>query len=49
MTAPAWLLRLQELAARFSSLGLGPDLAGLTSVELLGVYRYLCRLAGEAP
>ena len=48
MAAPSWYPRLQELAARFSSLGLTPDLASLTLAELWGVYCHLCRLAGEA-
>ena len=48
MAAPWWYPRLQELAARFSSLGLTPDLASLTLAELWGVYCYLCRLGGEA-
>ena len=40
-----WLERLQMLCARFSHLGIGADLAGLTAIELWGLYCYLSRLA----
>jgi len=39
----AWLLRLQELAARHSHLGLAADLTALSLIELWGVY---CLLSG---
>lgn len=45
MTPPAWLERLQSLAARFSELGVGPDLAGLSLADLWGVYQLLSRIA----
>jgi hypothetical protein len=38
-----WLLRLQELAARHSYLGVAADLSTLTLIELWGVY---CLLSG---
>lgn len=37
--------RTQELAARLSHLGVGPDLATLSLADLWGVYRFLCRMA----
>lgn len=40
-----WLLRLQVLAARFQGLGLGPDLAGMTMIELRAVWQFLEALA----
>lgn len=42
----ALLIRTQELAARLSWLGIGPDLAALSLADLWGVYRYLSRVAG---
>lgn len=40
-----WLKELELLAWRFTHLGIGPDLAGMTLCELAGVYAYLARLA----
>ena len=40
-----WMERLPTLCARFSHLGIGDDLAGLTLMELWGLYCYLSRLA----
>lgn len=40
-----WLKRLQTLLVRFSHLGIGEDVAGLSLIELWGVYCYLSRLA----
>lgn len=40
-----WMERLQTLCARFSHLGIGADLTGLTLMELWGLYCYLSRLA----
>ena len=34
------------LTWRFSHLGIGPDLASMTIIELTGLYCYLARLAG---
>lgn len=36
-----WLQKLQALATRYSHLGVNPDLAGLSLVELYGVYMWL--------
>ncbi len=41
-----WPEHLTMLAARFSHLGFGPDLAALTVAEAWGLYSYLTRLAG---
>jgi hypothetical protein len=41
-----WHEHLTMLAARFSHLGFGPDLAALTVAEAWGLYSYLTRLAG---
>ena len=41
-----WTEHLVMLAARFSQLGFGPDLAALTVAEAWGLYSYLTRLAG---
>lgn len=41
-----WRSHLAMLAARFSSLGIGPDLTALTMAEAWGLYGYLSRLAG---
>lgn len=43
-----WLLQLEQLAWRFSYLGFGPDMAGMTVIELTGLYSYLARLAATA-
>jgi hypothetical protein len=40
-----WLERLQTLAARFSHLGIGGDIAALSIIELWGLYLFLSRLA----
>ena len=42
----SWLLRLQELAARHSHLGLCADLTALTLIELGGVYCILSGIEG---
>jgi hypothetical protein len=43
-----WLKELELLTWRFSGLGIGPDLAGITMNELAGLYAYLSRLAAIA-
>lgn len=43
-----WLQELEQLAWRFSYLGFGPDMVGMTLVELSGLYSYLTRLAATA-
>jgi hypothetical protein len=48
MMNPTWLDELQALAARFASLGIGPDLCALTFAEAWALLRYLQRLAGGA-
>jgi hypothetical protein len=40
-----WLERLQTLLVRFSALGISGDMAGLSLIELRGLYRFLSRLA----
>lgn len=45
MSNEAWLERLQCLSVRFSYLGIGADLAGLSIIELWGLYLFLSRLA----
>ena len=40
-----WLKELEVLAWRFAHLGIGPDLAGMTLQELVGLHAYLARLA----
>jgi hypothetical protein len=40
-----WLGQLELLAWRFAHLGFGPDLAGMSVLELVGLYAYLARLA----
>lgn len=42
-----WLKELEMLAWRFSSLGFGPDLAGMTVVELQALHAFLSRLAAR--
>lgn len=42
-----WLQELELLAWRFSYLGFGPDMAGMTLIELTGLYSYLTRLAAS--
>jgi hypothetical protein len=39
-----WLERLQMLCNRFSHLGITPDLAALSIIELWGLYRFLLHL-----
>jgi hypothetical protein len=43
-----WLKELELLAWRFSHFGFSPDLAGMTAIELAGLYRFLSRLADAA-
>lgn len=43
-----WLKELELLAWRFGHLGFGPDLGGMSAMELAGLYRYLARLADAA-
>ena len=46
MTRPAfWIDELQALAARFSALGITPDIAGLTLAEAWGLFVFLRRIA----
>lgn len=40
-----WLKRLQTLLVRFSYLGISADMAGLSLIELWGLYRFLSRLS----
>jgi hypothetical protein len=40
-----WLERLQSLSARFSYLGIGADLAALSTIDAWGLYLFLSRLA----
>lgn len=47
MQATDWLKELQMLAWRFSNLGICPDLAGMTMIELAGLHAYLSRLAAS--
>ena len=44
-----WLEDLETLLARFSCLGIGPDIPGMSFDERWGVYRNLAarRLAGD--
>ena len=42
-----WMKELEMLTWRFSHLGIGPDLAGMTMIELTGLYSYLARLASD--
>ena len=48
MRPPAWLDRLQCLAARFPEYGIDADLAGLAVADLWGLYRFLSRLTDGA-
>jgi hypothetical protein len=41
-----WLKELEMLVWRFAHLGIGPDITGMTLVELAGLHAYLVRLAG---
>jgi hypothetical protein len=43
-----WLKELELLAWRFSGLGFGPDLTGMTTSELTALYARLKRLAAGA-
>lgn len=40
-----WMKELELLTWRFAHLGYCPDLAGMTQLELAGLYAYLKRLA----
>lgn len=40
----AWPDRLEMLLVRFSHLGIGPDVASLSLIELWSLYCYLSRL-----
>ena len=49
MSSPAdWLDELQSLVVRFSSYGIGPDLAGLTLAQAWGLFLFLRRIAAGA-
>ena len=49
MTADLLRERVYMLAARLSGLGVGPDIAALSLVELWGLYLFLLRVGhGEA-
>ncbi len=43
MRPPAWLERLQCLAAHLPGHGIGADLTALSETDLWGVYRFLVR------
>lgn len=46
MSRPAfWLEDLQALAVRFSTYGIGPDIAGLTLAEAWGLFVFLRSVA----
>ena len=45
MNDETWLQRSQTLIVRFSALGISGDMAGLSLIELWGLYRFLSRLA----
>ena len=47
MNDDSWLEHLQMLLARFSHLGMGDDMAGMTITEVWGLYQFLSRLAGD--
>lgn len=40
-----WLKDLHCLAVRFEGLGIAPEFAALSLVELWGMYRFLLRIA----
>lgn len=46
MSSETLMDRFQGLIARYSYLGITSDIAGLTLVELWGLYRYLNALNG---
>lgn len=45
MIRDPWLTELESLLVRFSSLGIGADVAGMGLCELWGVYCLLRRMA----
>lgn len=45
MNSETWIERLQTLLGRFSHLGIGADVAALSTIELWGLYQFLSRLA----
>lgn len=45
MTCDPWLAELENLLVRYSSLGIGADVAGMGLCELWGVYCLLRRMA----
>ncbi len=47
MNDDSWLEHLQMLLVRFSHLGIGDDMAGMTITEVWGLYQFLSRLAGD--
>ena len=47
MSDENWLEHLQMLLVRFSYLGIGPDITGLSLAELWGLYYFLCRLSED--
>ena len=47
MNRDPWLTELENLLVRFSSIGIGADVAGMTLCELWGLYCLLRRMAGS--
>lgn len=44
---PSWRQELNDLVAKYSYLGISPDLASLSLLEAWGLYRWLSRLGGQ--
>ena len=45
MSGVNWLDELDGLLVRFSHLGIGADIGGMSLVELWGVYQFLKRIS----
>lgn len=42
-----WLDSLEYLLVKYAGLGISPDVAALTLLELYGVYLFLVRISGD--
>ncbi len=47
MNEDSWLEHLQMLLVRFSHLGIGNDMAGMSLTEVWALYQFLSRLPGD--
>jgi hypothetical protein len=47
MSHKKWHERFQELSVKYSHFGIWADIGAMSTDEIYGLYRFLCRLDGE--